>query len=121
MTLELTLRETPAAPLNAEALSPDRLAGLSRADIERLELWHGNRRTPLGELFTVSGPGDEDVRVVGDLARVGRLGAGMSGGRLTVAGDAGRHVGAGMSGGELVVEGDAGDWAGERLGDSAGQ
>ena len=38
MTLTLTLREAPAAPLRAEALRPDRLAGLSQAEIERLEL-----------------------------------------------------------------------------------
>ena len=112
MSLTLTLREPPAVPIGAEALSPDRLAVLSRSEIERLELWHGNRRTALGELFAVSGGGSRDVRVEGDLARVARLGAGMAGGRLTLAGGAGPHAGAAMRGGELVVEGDAGDWAG---------
>ena len=115
MTLTLTLREAPAAPLRAEALCPDRLAGLSRAEIERLELWHGNRRATLGELFAVSGAGAQDVRVVGDLGRVACLGAGMTGGRLTVAGNAGPHAGAGMRDGELIVEGDAGDWAGAEM------
>ena len=115
MTLTLTLREAPAAPLRAEALCPDRLAGLSRAEIERLELWHGNRRATLGELFAVSGAGAQDVRVVGDLGRVACLGAGMTGGRLTVAGNAGPHAGAGMGDGELIVEGDAGDWAGAEM------
>ena len=38
MTLTLTLREPPGAPLLGEPLSPDRLAGMSRPDIERLEL-----------------------------------------------------------------------------------
>jgi formylmethanofuran dehydrogenase subunit C len=112
VTLTLTLREPPAAPVDAEALRPDRLADLGRTDIERLELWHGNRRTALGELFAVSGAGAEDVRVEGDLARVSGLGAGMAGGRLTLAGGAGPHAGAGMRDGELVVEGDAGDWTG---------
>ncbi|MEP6953644.1 MAG: formylmethanofuran dehydrogenase subunit C [Solirubrobacteraceae bacterium] len=115
MTLTLTLREAPAAPLRAEALCPDRLAGLSRAEIERLELWHGNRRATLGELFAVSGAGAEDVRVVGDLGRVAGLGAGMTGGRLTLEGSAGPHVGAGMGDGELIVEGDVGDWAGAEM------
>jgi formylmethanofuran dehydrogenase subunit C len=112
VTLTLTLREPPAVPVDAEAVSPDRLAGLSRAEIERLELWHGNRRTALGELFAVSGAGADDVRVEGELARVAGLGTGMAGGRLTLAGGAGPHTGAGMRGGELVVEGDAGDRAG---------
>jgi formylmethanofuran dehydrogenase subunit C len=112
VTLTLTLREAPPAPLDAEGLCPDRLAGLSRPEIEQLELWHGNRRAALGELFAVSGAGAQDVRVDGDLARVAGLGAGMAGGRLTLAGDAGPHVGAGMRDGELIVEGDAGDWTG---------
>ena len=116
MTLTLTLRESPQAPVGGAPLSPDRLASLRRAEIERLELWHGNRRTPLGELFAVSGDGSEHVRVEGDhLARVAGLGTGMSGGRLTLAGGAGPHAGAGMRGGELVVEGDAGDWAGAEM------
>ena len=96
MSLTLTLREPPAATVLAEPLRPDRLAGLSRRDIERLELRHGNRPTPLGELFALEGEGAEDVRVVGDLRRVAGLGTGMTGGRLTVAGVAGPHVGAGM-------------------------
>ena len=112
MTLTLTLRDTPPGPIDAEALCPDRLAGLSRPEIERLELWHGNRRTALGELFAVSRAGSPDVRVEGDLERVACLGAGMAGGRLTLAGGAGPHAGAGMSDGELIVEGDAGDWTG---------
>jgi formylmethanofuran dehydrogenase subunit C len=113
VTLTLTLRE--AATLNAETLSPDRLAGLSQADIEGLPLWHGKRRATVAELFDVSGAGDGDLRVAGDLARVAGLGTGMSGGRLTIAGSAGPHTGARMQGGELIVEGDAGDWAGAEM------
>src|SRR5918994_1485918 len=111
MTLTLTLREEPVVPLEAEALCPDRLAGASRAEIEALPVWHGNERTRLAEFFAVSGAGG-DVRVEGDLSRVKLVGAGMTAGRLVVAGDVGMHAGAGMRGGELHVEGDAGDWAG---------
>src|SRR5215216_7882261 len=111
MTLTLTLREEPAVPLDADVLCPDRLAGASREEIEALPLRHGNERTRLGEFFAVSGAGD-DVRLEGDLSRVKFVGAGMTAGRLTVAGDVGMHAGAGMRGGELYVEGDAGDWAG---------
>jgi formylmethanofuran dehydrogenase subunit C len=115
VTLTLTLREAPAAPVRAEALSPDRLAGLNRREIEQLELWHGNRPAAVGELFAVSGDGAHDVRVVGDLARVAGLGAGMTGGRLAIVGRAGPHAGAGMQDGEIVVDGDAGDWAGAEM------
>jgi formylmethanofuran dehydrogenase subunit C len=109
MTLTLTLREQPDVPLEADVLTPDRLAGAQ--DIAALPLWHGSERTRIGEFFAVSGAGD-DVRLEGDLSRVAFVGAGMSAGRLTVAGHVGTHAGAGMRGGALHVEGDAGDWAG---------
>src|SRR3954466_16197296 len=109
MTLTLTLREQPDVPLEADVLTPDRLGG--GEDVRALPLWHGKERRRVGEFFAVSGSGD-DVRVEGDLTRVWFVGAGMTAGRLTVAGDVGMHVGARMRGGELHVEGDAGDWAG---------
>jgi formylmethanofuran dehydrogenase subunit C len=107
MTLTLTLREQPYVPLEAEVLTPDQLVG----DIAALPLWHGKERTRVGEFFEVSGSGD-DVRLEGDLSRVRYVGAGMTAGRLTVAGDVGMHAGVGMRGGELHVEGNAGDHAG---------
>jgi formylmethanofuran dehydrogenase subunit C len=113
MQLTLSLREQPTVPLEAEGLSPDRLAGLRRAEVEALPVWHGNRRAQLADFFTVSGDDcDEEVRVEGDLRSVKFIGAGMTTGRLTVTGDAGMHTGAEMRGGELVVDGDVGDFAG---------
>jgi len=109
VTLTLTLREQPDVPLEADVLTPDRLAGAE--DIAALPLWHGKERTRVGEFFAVSGSGD-DVRLEGDLTLVHSVGAGMSAGRLTVAGSVGMHAGAGMRGGELHVQGDAGDLAG---------
>ena len=78
MALTLTLREQPVVPLEAEVLRPDRLAGAGRAEIEALPLWHGNERTRVREFFAVSGAGDDDVRLEGDLRRVKFVGAGMS-------------------------------------------
>jgi formylmethanofuran dehydrogenase subunit C len=112
MALTLTLREHPVVPLEADALTPDGVAPLRRAEIEALTVWEGNRRAQVGDFFTVSCDGSEELRIEGDLRRVKLLGAGMTAGRLTVAGDAGMHAGAGMRGGELVVEGDVGDFAG---------
>src|ERR687896_2108110 len=112
MPLTLTLREPPTVPLETEDLTPDDLAGRSRGEIEALTVWHGNRQAQLAEFFTVSGNGDEELRVEGDLRGVKFLGAGMDEGRLIVAGAAGMHTGAGMRGGELIVEGDVGDFAG---------
>ena len=80
MTLTLTLREQPDVPLEADVLTPDRLAGAD--DIAALPLWHGKERTRVGEFFAVSGAGD-DIRLEGDLSRVKYVGAGMTAGRLT--------------------------------------
>src|ERR671914_1114146 len=112
MPLTLTLRSPPTVPLETEGLSPDRLAACSRGEIEALTVWHGNRRAQLADFFSVSGNGDEELRIEGDLRGVKFLGAGMTSGRLIVAGAAGMHTGADMRGGELVVEGDVGDFAG---------
>ena len=65
MPLTLTLREPPAVPLETEGLTPDRLAGRRRGEIEALTIWHGNRRAQLADFFTVSGDGDEELRVEG--------------------------------------------------------
>jgi formylmethanofuran dehydrogenase subunit C len=115
MPLTLTLREPPSVPLETEGLTPDRLAGRRRGEIEALPVWHGNRREQLADFFAVSGDGDEELRVEGDLRRVKFVGAGMTAGRLTVAGHVGMHTGAQMRGGELVVEGDVGDFAGTAM------
>jgi formylmethanofuran dehydrogenase subunit C len=115
MPLTLTLREQPTVPLETEGLTPDALAGRPRGEIETLMVWHGNRRGQLADFFTVSGDADAELRVEGDLRRVKFLGAGMTAGRLVVAGDAGMHTGADMRGGELLVEGNVGEFAGVNM------
>ena len=69
MPLTLTLHEPPAVPLETEGLSPDRLAGRRRGEIEALTVWHGNRRVRLAEFFAVSGDGGEELRVEGEVHR----------------------------------------------------
>lgn len=115
MTVRLTLRVTPDAPLEAEMICPDRLAGLSAAEISHLPLWHGKDKVPLGDFFAVSGADGSDLQVEGDLDRVKLLGAGMGSGRLRIVGSAGMHVAAGMRGGEVQVDGDVGEWAGAEM------
>ncbi len=110
--VRLTLRQAPSVALEAPCVRPDAFATLSEAAIARLPVEHGREVVALGEFFDVRGEHADQVRVEGDVRRVKRLGAGMIGGSLIVAGSAGRHTGAGMSGGSLVVEGDADDWTG---------
>ncbi len=115
MALHLTLLTPPTVPLEAECLTPDRVLGLTEAQVAALPVLHGNQAATVGDFFRVQGGGEADVTIEGDLARVKRLGEGMTQGRLVIHGSVGMHVGAMMQGGELVVEGDAGDWAGAEM------
>jgi formylmethanofuran dehydrogenase subunit C len=115
MSLTLTLHTVPQVPLEAEALSPDRVAGMSGNQVAALPLLHGNEKTCVGDFFKISGEGNGELRVEGDLARVKYLGANMSRGRLAIHGNVGMHLGSAMSGGEIQVNGDAGDWVGPEM------
>jgi formylmethanofuran dehydrogenase subunit C len=118
MSLVLTqkaARPPAGLPIDASSLSPDRVAGLDRAAIARLPLLVGRRAEALGDLFAIHGEGGDEIAVEGDLAAYGRVGAGMTRGRMTVRGSVGARAGSGMSGGVLAVEGDAGARAGEGM------
>jgi formylmethanofuran dehydrogenase subunit C len=114
--LRLTYHADTRIPVEAECVTPDNLAGKSPQEIAQLPVQHGNASAPLGEFFRVAGDaGDGDVLIEGDTSRVKLLGAGMSRGTLTIAGDAGMHVGAEMRGGVLTVRGNAADWVGAEM------
>jgi formylmethanofuran dehydrogenase subunit C len=115
MSLDLTLYTTPVVPLEADVLTPARLAGLSTLETAKLTVVHGNQSAELGEFFRVTGDAGAEVHLSGDLSRIKYIGMGMASGRIVVHGSAGMHLGAGMSGGEIVVEGDAGDWVGPEM------
>ncbi len=115
MTLTLTLRTPPPARVWAAALTPQRLRGLRPDRVASLNLRSGRETLDVGDLFEVSGAGEEELVLAGDLRRLDGIGASMSGGRVLVQGPCGDHLGARMSGGEIVASGDAGAWAGAEL------
>lgn len=115
MSLTLTLQTISTVPLEAEVITPERLVDLNEAAIAALPLQYGNEKAALGDFFKITGRMNGEVRLEGDLSRVKLIGAGMTAGRLVIAGDVGMHVGAGMRGGEIIVEGNAGDWAGAEM------
>jgi formylmethanofuran dehydrogenase subunit C len=115
MTLTLTLRTQPPARVAMGALAPERLQGLAASEVAALTVRAGRETLNIGDLFEVSGCGDDQVTFVGGLRRVDGIGAGMTRGRVLVEGSCGDHLGARMRGGELVVRGNAGAWAGAEL------
>lgn len=113
--MRLSLKAIPEVPLEADCISPDRLANLTVPEMERLTVFHGNRQVPLSEFFSIAGTPGDVVELQGDLSRVKHLGAGMTRGHLHVEGNVGAHLGAGMSGGHIRVSGNAGDWVGPEM------
>jgi formylmethanofuran dehydrogenase subunit C len=118
MAVRLELVNNTSIPLEVEGILPETVAGKSASEIERLNLFHGNRQAPLADFFRVSGSSDDEcLEWAGDLAGVHWLGAGMTRGIMRVDGSAGRHVGSRMRGGRIDVAGDVSDWlGGEMLG-----
>jgi formylmethanofuran dehydrogenase subunit C len=110
--LTLRLRAPPPLPVDMSAVSPERMAGLTRAQIETIDLEVGNRTLPLAELFAVSGDDARSVVIENAHARLTHLGASMRGGTLAIEGDAGDYTGLRMSGGRILVTGSAGNFAG---------
>jgi formylmethanofuran dehydrogenase subunit C len=116
MPLRLTYFAETASPVEIEGFTPDWAHDKSLAEIERFEVYHGNQKLPMAEMFRVSGdPGDQTLEMEGDVSGVHWIGAHMRTGRVTIHGAAGRHLGSEMHGGEIQVEGDAGDWVGAEM------
>jgi formylmethanofuran dehydrogenase subunit C len=113
--IHLTLKERPAVPLEAEAITPDALAQKSRDEIGALAVFLGKRRCRLDDFFTVEGERSDDMHLHGDLRQLKWIGRGMRSGRLTIHGSVGMHLGAHMEGGTIEVHGDVGDWTGAEM------
>ncbi len=107
--IRLTLKARPSFRLSLAGITPDRIAGVVAAELERRPLVEGNRRGVLGDWFRVEASGEADrlVIVAGD-DRLDDIGAGMAAGELVVEGDIGAGAGTAMSGGILRVAGSVG-------------
>ncbi len=116
MALQLSLKTATHIPLEVEGLTPDVTRGLSRAEVEKFAIFHGNAKVPLAEFFAVSGePADSTLVFSGDMSGVHWIGAKMTAGTVRIDGRAGRHVGSQMRGGEIHVSHDVGDWVGAEM------
>jgi formylmethanofuran dehydrogenase subunit C len=132
----LTLKDAVEGRVVADSIVPDRFATLSATEIAHLPVWLTRHAAPpaladatgcdtdragrstdhhsvdLGDLFSVRGERSAVVRVQGNLGNVDALGAGMSGGTISIDGNAGRELGRMMTGGTIAVHGNVGDDAG---------
>lgn len=116
MVLRLRYLGETSVPVEVEGFTPDWAVDKSLAEVERFEIFHGNRKIPLAEMFAVSGdPQDQVWEVEGNLAGVHWLGAHLRSGQIHVQGPVGRHLGSQMRGGEIEVHGSAGGWVGAEM------
>jgi formylmethanofuran dehydrogenase subunit C len=116
MPLQLHFTADSRFPIDFAGIGPERTRGLSLGEIEHLDVFCGNRRLRLAELFAVSGnPADGAIHLTGDLTCVHGIGARITDGSIHVEGNAGRHLGAEMRGGRIEVSGNAGDWLGAEM------
>ncbi|HEU4661790.1 MAG TPA: formylmethanofuran dehydrogenase subunit C [Pseudolabrys sp.] len=109
--LVFRLREPPAQRLDLSPLVPNRLAGLSARDIERIEVQTTRERVCVGDVFRVLMGDAARLRFEGGHERLDRVGCAMNDGEIYIEGDVGCQAGRLMGGGKLVIAGDAGPWA----------
>ncbi|MCH2114197.1 MAG: formylmethanofuran dehydrogenase subunit C [Pirellulales bacterium] len=116
MPLTLTYQAETSVPVEIEGLTPTWARGKTLAQIGQFEIFHGNERLPLAEMFSLGGSAD-DLRFDfhGDLTGVHWIGAEMADGEVHIHGPGGRHIGSQMSGGTIHVHGDARGWVGAEM------
>jgi formylmethanofuran dehydrogenase subunit C len=114
--ITLTLKQpVDRVPLEAESICPDVMATLDHDAVCALPVFLGKRQCRIDDFFTVEGEKSDEIDVRGDLRKVRWLGRGMTGGRISIDGNAGMHLGAYMKGGTIDVSGAASDWVGAEM------
>ena len=74
-----------ALPIDFSGLGPEQVRALPLREIERIKIFRGNRQTPLGELFAVSGDhADGELDLAGDLSSVHNIGARLTEGVIRI-------------------------------------
>jgi len=100
-TLQMQLRQR----LDVSPLTPDRLQGLSRAQIAGLPLQYGNRTLTVADAFLIEGEDTGHILFSKAQTKLDYIGRGMTCGRIQVEGDAGSYLAMQMRGGLITVSG----------------
>jgi formylmethanofuran dehydrogenase subunit C len=120
MVITLKTKRISKFPIEGKNISPDTFANKSEKEIAALEVFEGNRKLSLGDLFEIkignpSSGDDLQIKIDGDVSTIRNIGYQMSKGQVIVDGNVGMHLGEEMSGGNIVVSGNAGSWAGSQM------
>ncbi len=83
-------------PIEGKNVTPDIFTGKSVKEIEALEMWEGNRKRTIGDLFEVKDDGTSSeeftIKIEGNIRSVRNIGTQMSKGQIIVDGDVGMHL-----------------------------
>jgi formylmethanofuran dehydrogenase subunit C len=121
MAMTLIPKRVFKFPIEGRNISPDVFAKKSAKEIAALEMWEGNRKVTIGDLFDIkvnrSSSEEVTIKIEGNVRTVRNIGFRMSMGKVIVDGDVGMHLGEEMKGGSITVSGNAGSWAGSQMKD----
>ena len=94
MPLTLSYKFETSIPVEIEGFTPTWAKDKTISEIEKFEIFHGNERLKLGDVFDIEGNAS-DLRFdfQGNLSGVHWVGAQMSEGKIHVHGPCGRHIG----------------------------
>jgi len=119
MLITLYPKYSFTVPVEAECINPDLFAEKSVKEIARLQVWEGNQKRTLAELFKISHKDDSPekvtIKVCGNVGKVRRIGTKMSTGEIIIESDSGMHLGEEMKGGIITVSGNADSWTGSMM------
>ena len=106
-------------PIEGKNISPDIFSEKTLEQIANLEMYEGNMKLTIGDLFDIrieSTSSEEfTIKIDGNVGKVRNIGFQMSNGKILVNGDVGMHLGEEMNGGSIVVSGNAGSWVGSQM------
>jgi len=108
-------RGRPPQRLDLRALTPEKLAGRTVAEIAAIELQTTRERMTVGDAFEIRDGEASTIVIEGGNDRLDCLGMGLASGAIVVEGEVGAQAGRQMTGGRLTIRGDAGPHAGSAL------
>lgn len=120
--LTLTLKSPLTLPIDVDSVLPENMVGANATQIGDRLIWCGKQQQPLRDFFDISGSAADDSTIQwqdcssgNGLARVNRIGQGMTTGTMLIRGDAGLQTGWRMQGGRIEVHGNADDYLGAEM------
>lgn len=109
--LTFTLKTMLQQRLDLSALTPDQLAGKSKADIAATLLPYGRKQLRADEAFDLNGEDTANIVFANSNDKLDYIGSKIKSGTITVHGNTGAYLGFQMHGGNLTVHGNTGVFA----------